>query len=77
MRIADALEKLTTAKIAEAMQVTDENPMDGLQGRAEVLIRLASAMKAHPEHFGTEGGGRPGGIVGMISVAHLVLVQVY
>jgi hypothetical protein len=51
-------------RIAKAMQVNDDNPMDGLQGRSEVLIRLASAMKAHPEHFGTEGNGRPGGIVG-------------
>jgi hypothetical protein len=51
--------------------------MDGLQGHAEVLIRLASAMKAHPEHLGTEGGGRPGGIVGMILVTHFILIQVY
>ena len=46
------------------MQVSESNPMDGLQGRAEVLVRLASAMRAHPEHFGSEGGGRPAGIVG-------------
>lgn len=71
--LVDGLEKLTTIRVAEAMQVGEGNWMEGLQGRTEVLIRLASAMRAHPEHFGTEGGGRPGGIVGK----HLFLHKVY
>ena len=67
---ANALRSLTTPTIALAMQVSAENPMDGLDGRAEVLRGLARAMKLHPDHFGTEGGGRPGGIVGTSSYSY-------
>jgi hypothetical protein len=59
---AAALARLTPAALAEAFQVTEANPMVGLEGRAGLLVRLAEALKGAPEFFGSEA--RPGGIVG-------------
>ncbi|KAJ7792467.1 hypothetical protein B0H14DRAFT_2930869 [Mycena olivaceomarginata] len=58
---AAALARLTPAALAEAFQVTEANPMVGLEGRAGLLVRLAEALKGAPEFFGSEA--RPGGIV--------------
>lgn len=44
------------------MQVTEENPMVGLEGRASLLSKLGEALTAHSDYFGKDG--RPGNIVG-------------
>lgn len=41
---ADALEKVDAAMIAEAFQVSDNNPLAGVEGRAELLRRLGRAV---------------------------------
>ena len=41
---ADGLADLTAATLAEAFQVTDANPLVGLEGRAALLRRLGSAV---------------------------------
>lgn len=46
--------------------------MEGLEGRTNVLKNLAGAMTSHPEHFGKEGGGRPGGIVGTLYLFFMI-----
>ena len=51
MHIARGLEKLTPEVIAQAMQVTPENPIDGLEGRTNLLIRLGDAL-LNQEIFG-------------------------
>jgi hypothetical protein len=43
------------------MQVSDSNPMSGLEGRAGLLMRLASALQ-NEEIFGVDG--RPGNMIG-------------
>lgn len=58
---AQGLSKVTPAKVAEAMQVNDSNPMNGLEGRATLLIKLASALSSNPLYFGSEA--RPGNII--------------
>ena len=58
---AAGLSKVTVETLAKGMQVSDSNPMSGLQGRAGLLIRLASALK-NSEIFG--GDGRPGNMIG-------------
>ena len=47
---ADALHKVDAAMIARAFQVTDDNPLVGLEGRAALLRRLGEAV------------GRPGAL---------------
>lgn len=47
---ADALDKVDAATIARAFQVTDDNPLVGLEGRAALLRRLGEAV------------GRPGAL---------------
>ncbi|KAK4501756.1 hypothetical protein PRZ48_007565 [Zasmidium cellare] len=57
---SDGLKKLTTEKMAKGLQVTDENPIDGLEGRTSLLIRLGDAL-TNREIFGLEA--RPGNML--------------
>ena len=45
------------------MQVSDSNPMVGIEGRASLLFNLSKALKESPQFFGSDG--RPGNIIGM------------
>jgi hypothetical protein len=58
---AEALAGLTAAQLAEGFQAGPDNPLVGLEGRAELLRGLAAAMAAAPEIFGAEGL-RPGNL---------------
>ncbi|TEB23030.1 DUF1688-domain-containing protein [Coprinellus micaceus] len=58
---AAGLSNITAKKVGEAMQVTEENPMVGLEGRASLLSKLGEALTAHSDYFGKDG--RPGNIV--------------
>lgn len=58
---AAGLNKITVETLAKGMQVSESNPMSGLEGRAGLLIRLASALQ-NPEMFGSNG--RPGNMIG-------------
>ena len=44
------------------MQVSESNPMVGIEGRTSLLFNLGKALKANTQSFGTDG--RPGNIVG-------------
>lgn len=55
-----ALKKLTTERMSKGLQVTDENPIDGLEGRTNLLIRLGDAL-LNQEIFGPEA--RPGNML--------------
>jgi len=59
------LEKLSTKTLAEGFQITENNPMLGVEARANLLRSLGSSLLAHPDVFGTEG--RPGNVVGRIT----------
>lgn len=52
---ADALDKVDAAMIGEAFQVSDDNPLVGLEGRAALLRRLGEAV------------GRPGSLFDMMA----------
>lgn len=56
------LEQLETATLAAGFQVSDENPMLGVDSRAALLRSLGRSLLAHPDIFGEEG--RPGNLVG-------------
>ncbi|KAL5520644.1 hypothetical protein ACEPAF_2645 [Sanghuangporus sanghuang] len=55
------LSSITPQVIGAAMQVTEENTMDGLEGRANLLSRLADALRSNPKYFGDDA--RPGNLI--------------
>ncbi|CAK4017416.1 Hypothetical predicted protein [Lecanosticta acicola] len=57
---SQGLKKLTTEKMGKALQVSEENPIDGLEGRTSLLIRLGDAL-LNQEIFGPEA--RPGNML--------------
>ena len=61
---AAGLRGLVTDHLAAAFQVSEGNPLVGLESRAVLLRRLGEAMAEQPEVFGEDG--RPCGIFDMI-----------
>jgi len=59
---ADALEHLTEAALAEGFQVSEENPLVGLEGRLALVQQLGRSLRQHPDFFGT-APARPGHLV--------------
>lgn len=59
---AHGLQALTMKQFCRGFQVTDHNPMTGVEGRFGLLQRLAQALRANPEFFGQEVH-RPGHVV--------------
>ena len=54
---ATALKNLTPDQLAKGLQVSESNPMSGLEGRTALLIRLGDALKRR-DMFGDDQ--RPG-----------------
>jgi Protein of unknown function (DUF1688) len=59
---AEALARFDAAQLADAFQVTDRNPLAGLEGRARLLNRLGAHADAAPHLFALQDGPRPGGL---------------
>ncbi|MBD2463992.1 URC4/urg3 family protein [Oscillatoria sp. FACHB-1407] len=59
---ATGLQQLTETTLAQGFQVTDENPLVGLEGRLALLQQLGQALHSHPQLFG-ETNPRPGYLV--------------
>jgi hypothetical protein len=57
------LPTLGTDALAEGFQVSEDNPLAGLEGRAELLRRLGRQVEARPDLF----GGRPGGLFDVLA----------
>jgi hypothetical protein len=55
------LRKLDLAVMARGLQVNESNPMDGLEGRTNLLVRLSEALQ-NQEVFGLDA--RPGNMLG-------------
>jgi hypothetical protein len=66
---ADAarLSALTAAELAESFQVSDANPLVGLEGRAALLRRLGDQCAARPDLFALEDTPRPGGLFDLLA----------
>ena len=58
---AEALARLDAAALGKAFQVREDNPLDGLEGRAALLRNLAAALRARPDLFGIMPA-RPGNL---------------
>lgn len=59
---AEGLQQLTTKKLAQAFQVSEQNPLLGLEGRVKLLQKLGQVLVSLPEFFGTQNA-RPGNLV--------------
>jgi len=61
---ADAigLTALTARALGEAFQVSDDNPLTGLEGRAALLRRLGDVLALAPEYFGSSKSARLGNL---------------
>ena len=57
---AAALRRITRPALEAVFQVTQDNPLVGIDGRAALLRSLGEALQAQPQIFG--GDGRPGGL---------------
>lgn len=55
------LEQLKTTALAEGFQISESNPILGLESRADLLRGLGKSLLAQPTIFGEEG--RPGNVV--------------
>lgn len=58
---AAALRALDAPRLAAAFQVTDRNPLEGMEGRAALLRNLGEALEKSPALFGADHP-RPGGL---------------
>lgn len=61
---AQGLRSIVTDRLAEVLQVSEANPLVGLQGRAVLLRRLGEALQEQPEVFGDPG--RPSGLFDLL-----------
>jgi hypothetical protein len=59
---ADKLANLAVAELERGMQVSDANPLVGIDGRAELLRRLGRLVASKPDIFGSLDTPRPGGL---------------
>lgn len=60
---ADGLAAFDEGKLARGFQVTGENPLVGLEGRAALVRALGTAVRKHPDLFSAVVP-RPGGLAG-------------
>ncbi|WP_333591262.1 URC4/urg3 family protein [Brevundimonas sp.] len=63
---AVSLTLLSAADLAKGFQVTADNPLVGLEGRAALLRRLGRQCLARPDLFELEDGPRPGGLADVL-----------
>ncbi len=64
---ADVLLSLTAEDLAAGFQVSPDNPLVGLEGRASLLNRLGRAVATNPDIFGQVDDPRPGGLFDVIA----------
>ena len=63
---AVALTLLSADDLAKGFQVSEKNPLLGLEGRAALLRRLGRQCLAEPDLFELEDGPRPGGLADVL-----------
>src|SRR3954465_3707933 len=59
---ADILAKLPLASLTSAFQLSDANPLLGLEGRTDLLRRLGKLVTERADVFGAHDTPRPGGL---------------
>lgn len=69
LRLGKGLKDMKTEILIEGFQISESNPMLGVESRADLLRSLGTSLLAQPEVFGTEG--RPGNLVGKAASSRL------
>ncbi|WP_230532704.1 URC4/urg3 family protein [Microvirga roseola] len=64
---ADVLLALNGEDLASGFQVSPDNPLVGLEGRASLLNRLGRVVATNPDIFGQADDPRPGGLFDVIA----------
>jgi hypothetical protein len=59
---AGTLANFSVADLQSGMQVSDDNPLVGIEGRVDLLRRLGTLVASKPEIFGSHDTPRPGGL---------------
>src|ERR1700692_3032886 len=59
---ADMLANLSLTDLKRGLQVSDGNPLVGLEGRVDLLRRLGALVASRPDVFGRNDIPRPGGL---------------
>jgi Protein of unknown function (DUF1688) len=59
---AATLRDLPAEALRRGFQISDANPLVGIEGRMNLLHRLGEVLTAHPEVFGRHDTPRPGGL---------------
>ena len=59
---AAVLRDLPAEKFRRGFQISDANPLVGIEGRINLLRRLGQVVTEHPEIFGQHDSPRPGGL---------------
>lgn len=75
--IAAGLQALDVQRLSDAFQVTTENPMSGLEGRCNLLLRLGNALDQSSVFHG-KTSKRPGHMLGeytLIAFVGLLLID--
>ena len=65
---ASALSSLPAEALGRVFQVTDDNPLVGLDQRAGLLRKLGDAMGKHPSLYARDGAVRPGNLIAALGV---------
>ncbi|KAI9255211.1 hypothetical protein BDA99DRAFT_442425 [Phascolomyces articulosus] len=61
---ANGLSRVTVERMTKGFQVSDSNPMVGLEGRSQLLNKLATVIQDQPTYFPvTNGIVRPGNLI--------------
>ena len=61
------LAALEVQSLASGFQVTDDNPLLGLEGRAALLRRMGAQVQARPDLFASADDARPGGLYDVLA----------
>src|ERR1700758_399978 len=59
---AEVLANFSVAKLERGLQVSDTNPLVGLDGRVDLLRRLGALVAVNSDIFGSHDTPRPGGL---------------
>lgn len=65
---ANVLANLTVADLERGMQVSDANPLVGIDGRVDLLRRLGTLVASKPDIFGSLDTPRPGGLFDRLAI---------
>lgn len=68
----DGLRKLTVEQLAKGLQSRPGNEVAGLEGRAQLLIRLGDALAEKTDFFGETA--RPGNMIGGLTSLFIQLI---